>query len=316
MVCLLVELWCAVSNRHAMPVSMRGGDGVRFVQFVEAGMLTEAQKTFYRDQGFLVVPGFRSADAVAGLMRRASTIVADFEPAGDGSVFTTRDQARTADATFLASAEGITCFFEEEAYGPDGRLCRPKAQSVNKIGHALHDLDPVFDRFSRGPDMAALAAGLGLARAQARQSMLIFKPPHIGGEVGWHQDATFLITEPASVVGFWFALEDATLENGCLWVEPRGHRGPLRQRFERHGDQVRMERLDATPWPSPEAAVPLEVPAGTLVCLHGKLPHYSGPNRSALWRQAYTLHATDGGARWSELNWLRRSWLPLRGLDA
>ena len=280
-------------------------------------MLTEAQKTFYRDQGFLVVPGFRSVEAVDGLMNRARAIVDGFVPAGEGSVFTTRDQARTADATFLASGQAVTCFFEAEAYGPDGRLCRPQAESVNKIGHALHDLDPVFDRFSRGPDMAALAAGLGLVQPQAWQSMLIFKPPRIGGEVGWHQDATFLITEPSSVVGFWFALEDATLENGCLWVEPGGHRGPLRQRFVREGDRVRMETLDATPWPLPTAAVPLEVTAGTLVCLHGRLPHYSGPNRSNRWRQAYTLHATDGTARWSELNWLRRGpQLPLRGLDA
>jgi phytanoyl-CoA hydroxylase len=279
-------------------------------------MLTEAQKTFYRDQGFLVVPGFRSAAAVAGLKARAQQIVAEFEPAGAGSVFTTRDQARTADATFLASGEAVTCFFEEEAYGADGRLKQPKAEAVNKIGHALHDLDPVFDRFSRGADMAALAADLGLAKPQARQSMLIFKPPRIGGEVGWHQDATFLITEPCSVVGFWFALDDATLENGCLWVEPGGHRGPLRQRFVREGDAVRMKPLDATPWPDASVAVPLEVAAGTLVCFHGRLPHYSAPNRSSLWRQAYTLHVTDAATRWSELNWLRRGpGLPLRGLD-
>ncbi len=280
-------------------------------------MLTEVQINRYRDQGFLVLPGFRSADAVAALLARSRAIVAAFEPTGQGSVFTTRDQARNANADFLASGDRITCFFEEEAYAPNGELRQPKSESINKIGHALHDLDPVFDRFSRGADMAALAADLGLGEPQAWQSMVIFKPPRVGGEVGWHQDASFLITEPISVVTFWFALEDATLHNGCLWVEPGGHRGPLRQRFMREGESVRMETLDTTPWPGGSNAVPLEVAAGTLVCFLGKLPHYSGPNRSERSRQAYTLHVTDAASEWSGLNWLRRGpQLPLRGLTA
>ena len=58
--------------------------------------------------------------------------------------------------------------------------------------------------------------------------------PRIGGEVVWHQDASFLITAPHSVVGFWWALEDATRDNGCLWVEPGGHRGPLRERWKHY----------------------------------------------------------------------------------
>jgi phytanoyl-CoA hydroxylase len=278
-------------------------------------MLNPNQSARYRDQGFLVLPGFRDAAAVRGLRQRAQEIAEAFVAAGPASVFTTRDQARTADAAFLASGAGIHCFFEEEAFDADGTLVRPQAEAINKIGHALHDLDPVFDRFSRGADMAALAAGLGLARPQAWQSMVIWKPPGIGGEVGWHQDAAFLITDPVSVVAFWFALEDADRDNGCLWVEPGGHRGPLRQRFVRAGDAVRLDTVDTAPWPSLEQAVPVEVEAGSLVVFHGALPHYSGPNRSARSRMAYTLHVTDGAAHWSADNWLQRPNLPLRGLD-
>lgn len=278
-------------------------------------MLNPNQISRYQDQGFLVLPGFRSAEAVSGLRLRAREIAAAFIAEGAHSVFTTRDQARTADAAFLASGEAIHCFFEEEAFDAAGRLVRPQVDAINKIGHALHDLDPLFDRFSRGPDMAALAADLGLRRPQAWQSMVICKPPGIGGEVGWHQDASFLITEPASVVGFWFALEDADRDNGCLWVQPGGQRGPLRQRFVREGDALRMETLDATPWPALTEALPLEAPAGSLVVFDGRLPHYSGPNRSARSRMAYTLHATDATAAWSPLNWLQRPNLPLRGLD-
>ena len=122
------------------------------------------------------------------------------------------------------------------------------------------------------------------------------------------------MTDPISVTTFWFALEDATLDNGCLWVEPGGHRGPLRELFVREGDAVRKERLDDTPWPGSERAVPLPVSAGTLVCFHGLLPHYSAPNRSERSRHAYSLHVTDARTSYAASNWLQPSpELPLRG---
>lgn len=54
--------------------------------------------------------------------------------------------------------------------------------------------------------------------------MYIFKQPSIGGEVAPHQDSTFLHTEPLSCVGFWWALEDADRQNGCLWGYPGVHK--------------------------------------------------------------------------------------------
>ena len=53
--------------------------------------------------------------------------------------------------------------------------------------------------------------------------------------------------------------------------------------------------------------------AGTLVCFHGHLPHWSAPSRSAASRMAYTLHVTDARATYSPRNWLQRTRLPLRG---
>ena len=277
-------------------------------------MLTPAQQAAYQADGFLVLPGFKPLDQIAALRERALQIVEAFDPGSHQAIFSTSDQARrAAGAEFLASGEGIQCFFEEEAFDAQGHLRQAKALSINKIGHAMHDLDPVFERFSHGPELAALAADLGLQRAQIWQSMYIFKQPGIGGEVKWHQDASFFDTTPSTVTGFWFALEDATQDNGCLWVQPGGHRGPLRERFVREGDAVRMEALDATPWPDTRSAVPVEVAAGTLVCFSGLLPHWSAPNRSARSRHAYTLHATDGRAAYAPHNWLQRARLPLRG---
>jgi len=280
-------------------------------------MLSSDQQDRYQRDGYLVLPGFKTADEVAALRERALQIVDAFDADSHHAIFSTSDQARrAAGADFLASAEGIQCFFEAEAFDEQGRLRQAKALSINKIGHALHDLDPVFSHFSRGPALAELAADLGLVAPQLWQSMYIFKQPGIGGEVGWHQDASFFDTTPATVTGFWFALEDATLANGCLWVQPGGQRGPLRERFVREGDRVQMEALDATPWPDTSSAVPLQASAGTLVCFNGLLPHWSAANRSARSRHAYTLHATDGRATYAPHNWLQRSaGNPPRGFD-
>jgi len=267
---------------------------------------------FQRD-GYLVLPGFKPPAACEALRRRALALAEAWQPDDRAGVFSSVQPQRLADAALIASAEAVHGFYEEEAFDARGTLRRPKAQAINKLGHALHDLDPVFDDFSRGPELAALAAELGLARPLIWQSMVIFKQPGIGGEVRWHQDASFFVTEPQTVTTFWFALEDATRDNGCLWVQPGGHRTPLRERFVRDGDRLAMERLDDSPWPTTAEALPVEVAAGSLVCLHGLLPHYSAPNRSAVSRLAYTLHATDAGAAYSRRNWLQRPTLPLRG---
>ena len=279
-------------------------------------MLTTEQRSQYQRDGFLVIPDFKSLDEIAALRRRAEEIVDAFDPAESRAIFTTKDQARASDDWFLGSDNTVRCFFEEEAFGADGQLRQAKALSINKIGHAMHDLDPVFDAFTRDPKLAAVARGLGLEQAQVWQSMYIFKQPGIGGEVRWHQDATFFDSDPITVTTFWFALEDATVDNGCLWAEPGGHRGPLRERFLRDGDTITMEKLDSTPWPDDSTAVPLEAKAGTLVCFHGLLPHYSAPNRSPVSRHAFTLHATDARSVYSPRNWIQRGDdFPVRGFD-
>lgn len=276
-------------------------------------MLSPEQLADYERDGFLVLRDFVSEAACAELKRRAEALVDAFEPdEGVKSIFTTNEQTRHSDEYFLTSGDKTRFFFEEEAFDADGELRQAKALSINKLGHAMHDLDPVFERFSHTPALAELCADLGYEDPAILQSMYIFKQPRIGGEVTSHTDLTFLWTEPRSVTGFWFAIEDATLENGCLWALPGGQTIPVKSRFRRDGEGgTLMEVLDETPYPE-DGLVPLEVPAGTLVVLNGTLPHRSGPNRSDHSRHAYTLHVIERGAAYPEDNWLQRPDLPLR----
>jgi phytanoyl-CoA hydroxylase len=254
----------------------------------------------FLEDGYAIFPSFKSREELAVLRTRAEEIARECDRS-DVSIFSTRDQAQKSDEYFLASGDKIRCFFEEDG------------TTVNKIGHAMHDLDPVFDRFSHDARLAEIANRAGLPEPALYQSMYIFKQPRVGGVVDWHQDAAFLRTDPVSVTAFWFALDDADRTNGCLWVQPGGHRSPLRSQFVVRGGKAELQKLDATPWPDLTQAVPVEVEAGTLVVFNGLLPHYSAPNTSERPRHAYTLHALDARAVYAPDNWLQRQALPLRG---
>ena len=172
-------------------------------------------------------------------------------------------------------------------------------------------MDEVFIQFSKTDDLDKLARAIGFQDPLLLQSMYIFKQPKIGGEVVCHQDSTFLLTEPESTVGFWFALEDANRENGCLQVASGGHKGPLRKLFKRENNKMKMEELSTEPFPKTDTF--LEVKKGTLVLLHGRLPHYSCENISAKSRHAYTLHVIEGNSIYLDYNWLQRPNLKLNG---
>lgn len=277
-------------------------------------MLTAAQRAQLATDGFVVLPGFVDEAACGQLRARALELVAGFDAEAHRVVFDTTDQAHSRDRYFLDSAANISFFFETEAFDDLGNLRQAKELSLNKLGHAMHDLDPVFEAFSHTDTLAELGDELGLADPRVLQSMYIFKQPHIGGEVNCHTDHTFLWTEPQSVVGFWFAIDRATVDNGCMFMLPGGHRLPVKSRFRRDRDGgTVMEVIDATPYPN-EGLVPIEADVGTLVVFNGATPHLSAANRSAQPRHAYTLHVIDGACDYPADNWLQRPpTLPLRG---
>lgn len=260
---------------------------------------------FERD-GYVVVPGALDRARCVALRDAALALAERAAALAPLSVFTTDVDHQRVDDWFLDSAHEIRAFFEEDALR-DGRLDRAPAAAVNKVGHALHVLDPVFGPFFRDPAWRALLIELGLPDPLAVQSMLIYKPPEVGGIVRWHQDETYLMVDPGPVIGLWWAFEDADANNGALTVAPGRHHEPARLRFRRDGRRTWHETVDERPLPL-EGARTLEVEAGTLVAFHGLLPHYSAPNRSSRGRVAATLHSVQRGARWADDNWIEARW--------
>src|SRR6476619_7167959 len=123
--------------------------------------ISKEQVAQYNDTGFMVLEGFTDERACDQLRERAAEMVQEFDPREVVSVFSTHEQNRLTDEYFLTSGDKVRFFFEENAFNTDGTLRYEKEKSINKIGHALHDLDPVFDRFSRDPKLKELAAAIG-----------------------------------------------------------------------------------------------------------------------------------------------------------
>ena len=244
---------------------------------------TEMRASFAED-GYLICDGFSTAQECTEMFVHANKMIA-------------------ASNYFMDSASQISCFLEPGAVDEASYLIKPKMQVVNKIGHALHDLDPVFSRFSCQNKCADMVRLLGQKNPLLLKSIVICKQPFIGGEVNSHQDSTFLYTSPDSCIGLWFALEPETTMNGCMWAARGGHAAQLKSRFYKKGDKMVMNALNDAALA--ECGTPLEADTGTLVVLHGRLSHLSHENKSSVSRYAYAPHLIDGDCSYPDDNCLQ-----------
>ena len=249
----------------------------------EVHPLAAADRQAFVDDGFLVVPGVFSADEVAALLAVAPRFAR-----GEHPVINPLDLPSGAD-----DAEAMAHLLAV---------------------HFPHWVDPTVQAAVTQPvlaDVLGQIVGAHLphwdGRVVCMQSMLFVKPPGLPGQA-WHQDEHYNPTRDRSLCGAWIALDDATVDNGCLWVVPGSHRTGYRYPTRVHGLDEYDFAEEAWDNTDPDFRsfddhdpVPVEVAAGDVVFFNGHLLHKSLKNRSAAtYRRALVNHYANA---WTTLPW-------------
>ena len=154
------------------------------------------------------------------------------------------------------------------------------------------------------------------------QSMLFVKPPGFQGQA-WHQDEIYIPTRDRSLIGAWIAIDDATIENGCLWIVPGSHRSGYLYPQRDHNNPDEFDFAGQSYGFDEKEEIPVEVPAGSVVFFNGYLLHRSAKNRSSIYRRVLVSHYMNA---YSLLPWHvkqgepaamadRRTIVPVSGVD-
>ena len=263
-------------------------------------VVTEAQRQAYIDDGFLVLPRLLAKAAIDELIEDTYRIVKGAYPSA--ALQTLPPEVSDAEAL-----NRLLCI------------------------HMPHSISPVVERYMRHPLICGALAQLAGAHlphwdgsVKCMQSMLFVKPPGFQGQA-WHQDEIYIPTRDRSLTGAWIAIDDATTENGCLWVIPGSHRTGYLYPQRPHG---RPDEWDTSPESygfDERSSIPVEVPSGSLVFFNGYLLHRSFRNRSDRHRRVLVNHYMNA---WSKLPWYQpknhtgaiadidiRSVVPVAGVD-
>ena len=259
-------------------------------------------RSFYKNGFATISPDQYTTSELDELKVRAQGIIRESDLKG-ASIFTTNEQTRHSDKYFLDSAHSVRCFFEEEGKSQE----IPLEERINKIGHNLHNKEPLFKRFCDKALQSGLLAKIGYKKPIIAQSMYIFKQPRIGGAVHPHRDGTFIRTTPHSCLALWWAADECNQNNGCLWVKPGSHKEKITRYFQKDPESESVTFTGEPESDDLSGYIPVECPKGTLVIMDGGLLHYSKKNTSSHPRHAFSLHAVESeGTSWHPLNWIFR----------
>ncbi len=181
----------------------------------------------------------------------------------------------------------------------------PSVKVVNLFRH-----DEVFARAWDNPSIGSLAHDLMAGPVRVWEDQMIYKPPFDQqATLGWHQDYTFWDhVAPADMGTCWIALDDATEDNGCMYVVPGSHQWELsytREDMDTSDSDWLLKRPDIPPG-ADRTPVPCPVPAGHCHFHHCRLFHGSYGNKTDNARRSYILHLMPGYTRRVGNDWNER----------
>ncbi len=146
--------------------------------------------------------------------------------------------------------------------------------------HFPHKISDVMYGTLDQPGIVQVLTHLIGPNVKCMQSMLFIKSAGQPGQA-WHQDEAFIPTRDRSLTAAWMALEDATPENGCLWVIPGSHRPGVIYPTREHDDERYDCAVEAFDFPyRDEDGILVPMKAGSVVFFNGYLLHRSLPNYS------------------------------------
>ncbi|KAI4273896.1 MAG: hypothetical protein LQ337_004308 [Flavoplaca oasis] len=268
------------------------------------GVLTQAQRESYSKDGYIVLPGGVDDSQGTDLLEEVHNVIKRISTGGAG--ITRHDMSGNSGAKKRPSPVGrVLATFEPE----DKSSSNPFERRVARLGLGVHQKLPTFRDLTYSAFNRAVAESLGYNDPRITQSQVIAKLAGIGGSLVPHQDGAVSFSDPPTAMTFWYALEDSTLENGCLCVAKGSHlTTPLTQRLTKLDDGFpKFVGLKTPLWaqgvadkdkiaPGEYEFEALEVKKGTLVLFHGNLMHKSEANMSDKNRMAYTFSIIDGRA--------------------
>lgn len=195
--------------------------------------------------------------------------------------------------------------------------------------HQPHYVSPIMLKYVKHSKICGVLSQITAAHlpwwdgsVKCMQSMLFVKPPSFQGQA-WHQDEIYIPTRDRSLIGAWIALDDATVENGCLWVIPRSHQTGYLYPQRAHNNPDEFDFAPESYGFDESQQVPVEVKTGSVVFFNGYLLHRSLKNRSNIYRRVLVNHYCNA---WSLLPWSlregesvasadRRCIVPVAGVD-
>lgn len=145
-------------------------------------------------------------------------------------------------------------------------------------------------------------------------SQCFMKPPD-GVQKPYHQDSAYFTIEPLSLVTCWIALDDVTVENGCMWVIPGSHTDGIydhSQPWEVAGRvdmQVPDDRIDRS------RETPITLTASSCSFHHSVLLHRSGPNQTDSHRRGLAVHYMSARSKWNHPTDPKPNYALLRGQE-
>ena len=252
---------------------------------------------FFLENGYLTLRNFLPAGACDRLIEEGRQIAKEHAASKFLKLREAKEKGVSAELCYYLAKETLCLFFKENA---SLDTCR---EEVTKISYTLHESSSAFRSILHYSDLLGLFNILGWKTPHFLQSMMLFKHPGSKGSP-CHQDGSFIYSEPDTTLGLWFALEDMSQKQGCLYVIPGAHRQPLKGRLiATPQESLVYEATDNTGWDLSEIK-PLEVTKGTLVVLHSHLPHGSFSNTTSSTTKACAFHLIDKKSILSPGNWL------------